>query len=246
MFVVCCCAFLLIMDEVDKLANTILEYERFIDIQNTHQFVENSKNLNTKRATEGHIRLFRAWLQATNHDQRNPEEIPGTELDNLLARFFLGIRKQSSDPSKSIDDVSIEYEPITLRSIHSSIHRYLTDHNYDHNIKESMIFQHSRQVLLAKLKQLKQLGKGNKPNSSQPFTSDDLLIMRSKNIIGSGKFTSLIFLTNLHDHVILKALIYFKSPVSQILDLTLTRLLMVSFGVTLTRLCLRQTNCFSN
>jgi hypothetical protein len=48
---------------------------------------------------------------------RDPATIPSSELDSLLARFFLGVRKR---------DFS-EYEPDTLYSIHNSIDRYFRD-----------------------------------------------------------------------------------------------------------------------
>ena len=48
---------------------------------------------------------------------RDPATIPFSELNSLLARFFLGVRKR---------DFS-EYEPDTLYSIHNSIDRYFRD-----------------------------------------------------------------------------------------------------------------------
>ena len=52
------------MDPVDKLTNTILNYERFIEVEDyeTRQSVNDLKNPNSKRMTDCHVRLFTTWL----------------------------------------------------------------------------------------------------------------------------------------------------------------------------------------
>jgi len=57
--------------------------------------------------------------------------------------------------------------------MHTSFQRYLSFKEYE-NIKQSDTFSHSRAVLSAKMKELKQLGKGNEPHASLPFTQEDL------------------------------------------------------------------------
>jgi hypothetical protein len=70
-----------------------------------------------------------------------------------LVRFFLSIRKPTSG-SKSISG-DRQYEPDTLRCIHSSIHRHLQQNGYKGNIKKGEAFKHSRDVLAAKQKRAK-------------------------------------------------------------------------------------------
>jgi len=54
------------------------------------------------------------------------------------------------------------------------------------NIKADDAFRHSRDVLAAKQKELKQFGKGNKPRATQPFTEAEIATMFSFQILGSG------------------------------------------------------------
>jgi len=155
--------------------------ERFVDV-NTFEFTEAHQNINTKRATESHMRLFLDWLKKTKED-RKPEEISPKELDLYLAQFILGVRK---DADAELNDPVRQYEPLTLVAMHSSIHRYLSAKGYNGNIKADDAFRHSRDVLAAKQKELKQLGKGNKPRAAQPFTEEEIDTMFSLNILGSG------------------------------------------------------------
>ncbi|XP_045200507.2 uncharacterized protein KIAA1958-like [Mercenaria mercenaria] len=74
-------------------------------------------------------------------------------------------------------------EPSTLRGIFASIGRYLSDKSYGTDLKEKE-FRRSREVLKAKCKDLKEKGKGNKPNRSEPFTKAEIEILHKKQILG--------------------------------------------------------------
>ena len=109
---------------IDSLANRIidLEYqsdpyddilERFEQISDsdTYGIIEREKNVNTKKATEGHLRLFTNWLRA-NNEMRTPEKIVPMELDMHLAKFFLSIRKETKATKKMIGNTSLtRYRP---------------------------------------------------------------------------------------------------------------------------------------
>jgi hypothetical protein len=68
-----------------------------------------------------------------------------------------------------------------------SIFRHLRDHNYGKNIKQDELFRHSREVLRAKMKELKQMGKGNKPHASHPFTDEELKQLSERHLLGTSK-----------------------------------------------------------
>ena len=183
---------------IDSLANRIidLEYqsdpyddilERFEQISDsdTYGIIEREKNVNTKKATEGHLRLFTNWLRA-NNEMRTPEKIVPMELDMHLAKFFLSIRKETTDKSNKENDR--QYEPDTLSAIHSSIQRHLSSNGYAGDIKKDKEFVHSRNVIAAKKKELKKLGKGNKKRASQSFTEEELNLFWEKDELGSSKF----------------------------------------------------------
>lgn len=169
---------------IDALASRILDLEdRCVDVEackSTNDFVESMRNNNTVQQTKSHIRLFTNWL-ATKQEMRAPKDIEPTQLDTYLAQFTLSIRKAGNE---DIGHPSRQYEPSSLVAMHNSVFRHLNSVSYGHNIKTSELFQHSRAVLAAKMKELKQLGKGNKPNAAQPFTSDELTKMFAMNLLG--------------------------------------------------------------
>jgi len=50
--------------EMDILANRIMSYERYADIneEETREFVAKQRNKNTMRKTEGDVKIFKDWL----------------------------------------------------------------------------------------------------------------------------------------------------------------------------------------
>ena len=87
--------------------------------------------------------------------------LPAPELDHLLAKFFKDVHKVNGD----------EYEPDSVSSVQRSIHRFLTDQKYPHNILKDREFGTSCRILAAKRKQLiVKHGKGNRPNATRPIT----------------------------------------------------------------------------
>jgi len=123
---------------------------RSVTDEDTYTFIEDLKNSNTKRKTISDCKIFTNWLKSEN-EIRNLEDIPAADLDNYLARFFLAVRNQKQE----------EYEPDSIKLIQASINRYLTE-KCNINIFKDREFTHSRDVLMAKRKQLKSKGMGNK------------------------------------------------------------------------------------
>lgn len=139
-------------------------------------------------------RLFKSWL-AMKAELREPHQIPPKQLDTLIAQFMISVRKESND-SLPLNHNLRQYEPETLTAMHSSIHRYLNENGYSSNIKADDAFRHSRDVLSAKKKELKQLGKGNRPKAALPFSSQEIAILFNKKILGRSKYTDLIITVN--------------------------------------------------
>ncbi|CAC5407715.1 unnamed protein product [Mytilus coruscus] len=119
--------------------------------------------------------------------RRDPVEIPA--LDSLLSRFFLGVLKKNGE----------DYEPDSLSSMYNSLDRHLKDSKSSIRIKKDSEFNHTRQVLEAKLKAFKSLGKGSKPNRAKPLTTQEIQILREKGVIGTQNPDALpnaVFLNN--------------------------------------------------
>jgi hypothetical protein len=178
-----------IAEKTDNLVNRILDLEgeesaRFVDLSSTtSEFIDEQTNRSTKRITEGHCRLLKKWLKSKN-ENREMESIEPEKLNVYLAEFFLSVRK--ADENLPLTDPARQYEPGTLLSMHSSFSRYLNSKQYGHNIKDSLVFNHSRQVLLAKMKELKSMGKGNRSHAAHSFTQKELEICAQQNLLGAG------------------------------------------------------------
>ena len=89
----------------------------------TFNFVESMKNANTKAKTMSDLKKFNEWLLSVG-EERSIETITPEDLDLYMARFFLCIRKKNDK----------EYEPDSLKSYQSSLHRYHTEKKYNGNI----------------------------------------------------------------------------------------------------------------
>lgn len=57
--------------------------------------------------------------------------------------------------------------------MHRAINRKLEDIGYGHNIVESPLFKMSKRVLEARRRELKQEGRGNRPNRAEALTAAD-------------------------------------------------------------------------
>jgi len=85
-----------------------------------------------------------------------------------------------------------EYEPDTLKQFQCSVNRYFAEKKVLVNIIEDKEFKHSRDVLLSKRKQLRQMGKGNRPNRAEPFTKEEIQILYEKNYLGTGNYINIL------------------------------------------------------
>ena len=70
-----------------------------------------------------------------------------------------------------------QYEPTSLRSFVSSFDRYLRKKDYPPTIMEGKEFQKTNEALVAKQKELKKEGKGNKPNAARMLTDEEVDIL---------------------------------------------------------------------
>ncbi|KAL3855021.1 hypothetical protein ACJMK2_014252 [Sinanodonta woodiana] len=153
-----------------------LQCDRFkkVTSEDVDIFLEEQANINTKKKTEGDLKLFMAFLQSQG-EQRFPELIPPSDLNQHISHFILSVRKKGGD----------EFEPSSLRGMISSIDRYLRTKSYGVSIITDIKFDKSRSVLKMKMMDLKKLGKGNKPRASDPISDQDLQKMYEANTLGA-------------------------------------------------------------
>ncbi|XP_075698279.1 uncharacterized protein LOC142663486 isoform X2 [Rhinoderma darwinii] len=129
------------------------------------QIGQQQKNINTARKTTSDIQTLQNFLSELNENRRI-EEMPHTELDTLLSKFILVVKRKDGN----------EYEPHTLRCMVGSIDRYLKEHSYNHTIiyGNSKDFPLTKQSLNAKIKFLKKVAESNPPIRQEALTDDDI------------------------------------------------------------------------
>ena len=159
--------------QIDSLIEEKEDHFRDVSEVETDRFIEDMKNNNTKRKTI----LLHSWMEAKLGDRRHAEFIPPSELDSVLARFFLSIRKP---------DLT-EYKPESIKSKQLSISRYLKEWKYSYDIMMGPQFSHSRQCVFSKKKKLKQEGLGNKKRKADPFTEAEVQQLYFCGLLGRGK-----------------------------------------------------------
>ena len=121
-------------------------------------YVHENQASRAKARTACDMRKFQTFL-APKGVTEPIEKIKPNRLDILLAEFFKDVKR---------DDVR-ELEPGTLKGIQYSIEMYLCEHRYEEKVTKSALFSLSQlnQLYTTKMKILKGLGKGNRPNRAQ-------------------------------------------------------------------------------
>ena len=149
---------------------------RFADINSVEQFVEDQENENTRKKTQQNVALLEEFLTLRN-ESRLIEEIAPKELNAYIAEFIITVRKK---------DGNEDYEPSSLRSLMASFERYLKKKNYGFSIMKDAEFEQARKALQSKQKDLKQKGKGNKPNASVALTEEEIKVLYDKELLGTS------------------------------------------------------------
>ena len=134
---------------------------RFVVVSDddVNAFSEQQENENTKKKTLYDLKIFREFLE-TCDEKREIENIPPVELQAIIKKFVLAVRKKNGD----------EYEPSSIRAFLQSIDRYLRKNNYGFSVLNDKEFHEVQDILKKKQKQLKSIGKGNRPNAADPLS----------------------------------------------------------------------------
>ncbi|CAB4010056.1 zinc finger MYM-type 2-like, partial [Paramuricea clavata] len=124
-------------------------------------FIERQRPDNTKKKTMYDINVIKRYFESI-YETREIENIPAKELNVQLAKFFMNVRKRNGSV----------YEPTSLKDFQRSLQRYLNDKNSTMNILQDQVFAKSREVLIAKKRELvQQHAKGNRPQACRELTT---------------------------------------------------------------------------
>ncbi|CAB4013426.1 Hypothetical predicted protein, partial [Paramuricea clavata] len=131
--------------------------------------------------TPSDIGLLQRFLSSKN-ELRRIEDISVEQLNEYLSEFIISVRKKEDKG---------EYEPSSLRSMFASFERYLKKKN-GFSIMMDKSFERARKALQSKQKELKQKGKGNKPNASVALSEDEVKLLYEKELLGISSREALL------------------------------------------------------
>ena len=105
------------------------------------------------------------------------EDIPPEELNVILCHYLMKVKKHNGD----------EYEPDTLKSHLASFDRYLQDLGLskEYSLFSNPVFHKVNEVLAKKRRQLRQMGKGLKPNKADMLTEEEIELLWNSGQLGS-------------------------------------------------------------
>ena len=174
--------------------NTIMDHFSSVNSEDIQSLVNKSKNLNTTKTTSKWMRVFNSWAAVRGKVCRIFLLSP-IDLDKFLHSFYTEVKKTNGD----------EYEPNSLPSIHAGIDRYLKENNYHVSIIVDRVFLTSRDVLDSTCKNLREHGKGKRPNKSNSLSESEVNILWECVHLGTHSPMSLIntiwWLVTLHFEV---------------------------------------------
>ncbi|XP_021363676.1 glutamine-rich protein 1-like [Mizuhopecten yessoensis] len=156
---------------------------RFVnmDENDLRNFVDQNENINTKKKTLCHMKLFEHFLNDVN-ELRQMHQIPTTELDSHLSKFLICVRQKDGS----------EYQPSYLRGMLGSFERYLKRHRYGYSLISSHQFAGTREALKTKQKDLKKKGMGNKPMAADVITDSEINTLYETKQLGKDTPESLL------------------------------------------------------
>ena len=154
---------------------------RFAETPSVSEFIEQQENNNTRKKTLQDIGLLQQFLSSKN-ELRRIEDISVEQLNEYLSEFIISVRKKEDKG---------EYEPSSLRSMFASFERYLKKKN-GFSIMMDKGFERARKALQSKQKELKQKGKGNKPNASVALSEDEVKLLYEKELLGISSREALL------------------------------------------------------
>ena len=141
------------------------ENDNVFTLENAQNYILAQRAENTVKKTEYDLNVWKRFFR-NKGEEREIEDIPAEELNILICRFMMEIKKKDGSA----------YEAATLSCFQRSLQRYLNDKNFNINILKDQEFQKSREVLLSKKKQLVVL---NKPKVIAPKLRENLPILKN-------------------------------------------------------------------
>ena len=118
-------------------------------IENIAAIKERRFEVNTVKSTHWAVKIFKDWLEESNISL-DFETLPMSDIDSLLARFYVEVRKVDGQ----------YYSKISLNGLRAALQRYLQNPpwNVTYSILKDGAFLHSNNVLKGLFKTLTEMG----------------------------------------------------------------------------------------
>ena len=144
------------------------------------RFVDKNNNRNTTKTTLTWANRFETW-RTVREVGNKLEDIPKSELDGILQRFFAEVRKQDGG----------EYEPESLRTMLASLDRFLREKGRVFSIQKDREFEGCRKVLNGRAIELRENGMGKRKNRSDPLSEQEEEQLWQRKVLGASNPKSL-------------------------------------------------------
>ena len=126
----------------------------------------------TKEKTKQDLRCLQSYMEALCHPKTsNLDELTPTELQKVMLKFVIGVRK--------VDGT--QYEPGSIQSCWYSVKRHFGSLGMD---MKALVFDAVAKQLRDSVKGLRQSGGGRQPNAADPLTSEEISYFFTSRVAG--------------------------------------------------------------
>ena len=177
--------FISFLEEETSAAHVDLERDdNILTEEEANSFIKgNLQKKNTVQSTKRDVNNIQRWMAINLFNVQNIENLDPAELNSVLKRYFISVRKQDGT----------NYEPSSLTAMLYSVDRHLKENDVQYSVLKDREFTGAREALKAKRVDLKKQGMGRKPNKAKPLTWEEEEELYNKGVFGNSTPFTLIF-----------------------------------------------------
>lgn len=149
-------------DDVDTIENEAKDY------------VNGLKNVNTVTKKMYWINKLEKAAEDLFKKKTTILELSPRDLNALVCKFLMSLKREDGG----------DYETGSIHNLFSLLNSYLKEHGYCSSLQDDDVFRGARQTKDAKVKHLKQEGKGNRPNRSEALSFEEEELMWATGAFG--------------------------------------------------------------
>jgi len=144
------------------------------------EYITDQENKKTRAKMQRDVKLLTAFLLEKTKQKKKLKKFNQKCFNRYVSEFILSVKRKDGQ----------DYEP--LRGLFSSFNRYLKECKYSVSIIKDIVFDQATKCLEARSKQLKNEGKGNKPNAAEALTDVEENVLYEKSLLGISNAKALL------------------------------------------------------